>query len=299
MLKAYKKYFEGTISKGVQGVSSILRIFYIALAVLVVLGNDRCQENYEFGSQATVETQTPTPSQTPTVSPTPVDTSTDETGEETDETDETGGETETLSHGLFRELESIGSSVLVFKELPKSGNWLGQAYGNRELVPGVALDSDNDGYTDLLEEDIGSDPNDANSTPRVAVTSLSLRLQGVDSDADGVPNTAEAERGTDPMRADSDGDGVNDGAELRSGTDPLNPQSRPQDSDGDGLSDEFEAASGFNGQSVDTDGDRLRDDLELALACDPLRNDTDNDGVLDGKEVEIGSDPIQPEGGNR
>lgn len=174
----------------------------------------------------------------------------------------------------------------------EASNWLGENYSEKK-VPGQ--DSDFDGYSDVLEEDFGTDANNPNSYPNVRVTSLSNRLSGIDNDVDGLTNDVEMEKGTDPNLADSDGDGYNDGAEVLSNSDPLDAQSVPYDSDGDGLADQYESAIQTDPTSPDSDLDNLRDDLELAIGSNPNEKDTDNDGILDGKEVEIGSDPIIPE----
>ena len=174
-------------------------------------------------------------------------------------------------------------------------NWLGKSYKDEEVVNGFAVDSDDDGFTDALEVDLGFDPQNTNSHPERGVTNLASRLAKVDADADGLSVEKEKELGTDPQSSDSDQDGYSDGAEVLSETNPLNANSKPVDSDGDGLSTHYEANNSLNPQHPDTDFDGLRDDLELALGCDPHANDTDNDGILDGKEVELGNDPIIPE----
>ena len=80
-------------------------------------------------------------------------------------------------------------------------------------------DADNDGATDLVEYNAGTNPVVA------------------DSDGDGLNDGAEiATHNTDPLKADSDSDGLSDGEEINThGTNPL-----LADSDADGLSDTAE-----------------------------------------------------------
>jgi hypothetical protein len=173
-------------------------------------------------------------------------------------------------------------------------NWLGKAYEDKE-VAGIGVDTDGDGYTDALENDFGSDAEDQNSIPAAPVTSLKLRMQGVDDDVDGLSNQDESKRNANPNSADSDEDGYSDGAEVLSESDPLNSSSVPLDTDGDGLSDAYEKSIGSNPSNPDTDFDNLRDDLELAIGTDLHTNDFDSDGIIDGREVFLGSDPTLPE----
>lgn len=80
-------------------------------------------------------------------------------------------------------------------------------------------DADNDGLTDSLELEIGTNPN-------VADTDGDGLLDGTEVDLaaeSGCPN---------PLNPDSDTDGLLDGVEVTAGTDPCNP-----DTDGDGVQD--------------------------------------------------------------
>ena len=109
------------------------------------------------------------------------------------------------------------------------------------------VDSDNDGLTDIEEEEIGTDP----SNP--------------DSDNDGISDGDEQTTGTDPNDEDTDDDGISDGDELVIGSDP-----NDADSDDDGLNDGDEINQGTDPNNEDTDGDGIIDS-----------NDPTNDG-LDG-----------------
>ena len=76
-------------------------------------------------------------------------------------------------------------------------------------------DDDNDGLTDAIERQRGTDP------------------RNPDTDGDGIPDGEEVQRyGTNPLLADSDGDSLPDGNEVRGGTNPV-----LADSDGDGVKD--------------------------------------------------------------
>lgn len=70
-------------------------------------------------------------------------------------------------------------------------------------------DDDNDGLTDSIERELGTNPIDT------------------DSDRDGVIDGVEVDRGLDPLSSDSDGDGFSDGEELSSGSDPADSESLP------------------------------------------------------------------------
>jgi uncharacterized repeat protein (TIGR02543 family) len=125
-------------------------------------------------------------------------------------------------------------------------------------------DSDNDGLSDALEKEFGSDPtkNDTND--------------------DGLSDYYEINwLNYDPTSDDSDGNGVPD---------------RDEDPDDDGLKNWEEEKYGTIPICADTDGDSLSDyDEVYVYATDPLNSDTDGDGVKDGVEVGIGSDPLKAE----
>ena len=113
-----------------------------------------------------------------------------------------------------------------------------------------AVDSDDDGISDVDEVANGTDPLDS------------------DSDYDGLTNSQEQTAGTDPLDSDSDDDGISDGDEVANGTDPLD-----SDSDDDGISDRDEVANGTNPLNSDTDGDGQSDLDEVTAGTDPLAYD--------------------------
>lgn len=294
--------------------------FGLILATLVfsllTLGTKACQEDYDLGSQSNKtptptptpedeETPTPTPTETPTPTPTqtPSPTPDDEADLIDDELD--SAETFPLS-AILSELPdqedskdaAAAPATGTSNTSARSSNWLGRIYA-KEDIKGVGLDSDNDGFTDRLELDAGTDPTSAESTPPPPVTRLLNRLGVTDGDLDGVLSSEESDNQLDPKDRDTDSDGCNDGAELLSGSNPIDQNDRPRDRDGDCLSDSYEGQVGINPSSSDTDGDGLRDDRELALGSNPLSNDSDSDGILDGKEIELESDPTIAEASAR
>lgn len=303
----------------------ITLIVALLLFAITMSGTKACRENYNFASQSNLGSPTPSGSETPTPTSsgtededdigieTPTETPTataTASGDPTSTTTATATATESSVIVALRSLSNEGqedtpienaNSIDIAEGVAsasalragKKGNWLGQIY--KEDIEGDSLDSDSDGYTDLLETDVGSDPNNADSIPPLPVTFLASRFAGVDDDYDGLSNEEELKEGTDTEQSDSDGDGVLDGIELLSGFDPKNPNSYPPDNDGDGLSNQYEAETGTNPLVSDSDGDKLRDDLEIIIGSNPLHDDSDGDGILDGREVELGSDPTIPE----
>ena len=99
----------------------------------------------------------------------------------------------------------------------------------------------------------------------------------VDSDEDGLPDNLEDPDGdtavgqdeTDPLNPDSDGDGLPDGWEVDNLFDPLGDDASG-DADGDGLTNLEEYSFGTNPNDSDTDHDGLTDAAEIAQGSDPL-----------------------------
>lgn len=168
-------------------------------------------------------------------------------------------------------------------------------------------DADGDGLWDGLEQQIGSNPNDADSDDDGLLDGEEVAFD-TDTDGDLVINVLDV---------DSDNDGIFDGTEMgmscnnpatqaqlghcrpdadagQTKTDPLDP-----DSDGDGKTDGSEDAN-LNGKvdameanpgdpadanaTKDFDGDGLSDNLEAFVKSDPKDADSDDDGLLDGEE---------------
>ncbi len=159
-------------------------------------------------------------------------------------------------------------------------------------------DVDDDGLGKCEEEELGTDPYNA------------------DTDADGLNDGEEVMKyNTDPLKSDSNGDGLTDGEKVKiydldpnkwdydddtlndydeiksHRTDPKNP-----DTDGDGLNDGEEINQHrTNPNKSDTDLDALNDYAEVVTyRTDPLKKDTDGGTIEDGKEVKRGTDPLDP-----
>ena len=141
-------------------------------------------------------------------------------------------------------------------------------------------DDDGDGYDDLLEIELGSDPKDPKIIPQ-------------DTDGDFLPDAKEKELGTDINDPDTDGDGIIDGEDDF----PLDP-TRGKDTDGDGIPDTEDPDDDNDGtpdnqdafpldprETTDTDGDGIGDNAD---------RDDDNDGYSDYAETLGGSDPLDP-----
>ncbi|MGJ8641377.1 MAG: protein-arginine deiminase family protein [Opitutaceae bacterium] len=88
----------------------------------------------------------------------------------------------------------------------------------------------------------------------IALEIADAEIRTRDSDSDGITDFLEDELGTDPNNEDSDGDGMTDSDENRYGYDPLDPSDfetdpitgEEPDSDGDGISDQDEIAARTN-----------------------------------------------------
>ncbi|MBX7144002.1 MAG: hypothetical protein K1X79_06085 [Oligoflexia bacterium] len=283
---------------------------------LMVGGTKACQEDYVLGAQTAVTPsasptdtpeddgtvkKSPTPTATATVTPTSASTVTvTPTATPTSGASSLilralgeSGEKESSDKSLDKPLSATGS-VSAMGKSGNVGNWLGTMYAKDHSA--ADIDSDGDGFSDALESESGTDPQDPEDMPPGPRTRLADRLRGLDSDYDGLKDIDEQRLGTKPNSTDSDGDGISDGAEVLSGSDPADKTARPiDDQDRDGLSAEAEARLGSSPALADTDSDGLRDDQEAALGTDPHNPDSDGDGILDGKEFKLNGDPLRAE----
>jgi hypothetical protein len=270
-------------------------LLVVATGVLVS-GTKACQRDYDFASQSNVPAATGTPLNTATAAATTTvtvtitgsitpGTATPGTVTPTGTADPGGDSEETQGavggDDLFNELSSLseGRSLAgapVAKELEgaagdssKGGeNWLGGAFSKD--AEGSWKDRDGDGFSDTLEEEKQSDPQDSASTPRLSGgTRLEDRVRPQDVEQ-------EADRRGDESRRSGDEE-----VEL--------------DTDVDGIPDEIETQRGLNPRAADSDQDGIRDDREVVLGTNPLRVDSDSDGISDAREYAAGSDPTVPE----
>ncbi|HNW83802.1 MAG TPA: hypothetical protein PKG52_13020 [bacterium] len=184
-----------------------------------------------------------------------------------------------------------------------------------EKPGGVAVDTDEDGTPDYLDDDSDgdgipdsiegvtdtdgdgtSDYRDTDSDGDNILDNIECKEQPcVDTDGDGIADfldsdsdgdtipdliegTKDSDKDTIPdyLDDDSDGDGILDKDEA--GTVDI-----PADSDGDGYPDYID---------LDSDNDGLSDTKETELGTDPAKVDTDGDGFDDNTEVAAGSDPL-------
>lgn len=144
--------------------------------------------------------------------------------------------------------------------------------------PNQGPDTDEDGLSDTIEGDLGTNPG------------------AKDSDGDGLDDGDEVNvYKTSPTKADTDGDGFTDGDEVYTGFDPRVAGGKLPDTDADGLADIYETAHGYDPNNADMDKDGLADGDELRVFGTDLKNpDTDNDGFTDGDELRRGFDPSGP-----
>ena len=201
--------------------------------------------------------------------------------------------------------------------VPTSGNFTISGAGvelELELVPDWDEDSvpddedpddDNDGYADVLEEALGSDPKDNASRPADNDGDLLPDVNDPDDDNDGWNDTEETGAGSDPFDNssaphdldadgvpdyrddDMDGDGWNNTVEQQCGTDTRDNKSRPKDYDEDGVPDLLDP---------DDDDDGYNDAFDKFPLNPTEWNDTDLDGVGDNSDIDIDDDGYVNEG---
>ena len=144
----------------------------------------------------------------------------------------------------------------------------------------VDPDDDNDGYSDTEENDAGSDPQNANSTPEVC--------DGVDNDLDeGVDEgfaNFDGDGQADCVDPDDDNDGQTDADELACGSNPTDAGSRATDTDGDNQPDCVDA---------DDDGDGVNDAADnCSLVANASQSDNDHDGIGDACDADDDNDTV-------
>jgi outer membrane protein OmpA-like peptidoglycan-associated protein len=200
-------------------------------------------------------------------------------------------------------------------------SWWGIFIGVSGTIFAADNDADGDGLPKSTEEQLGTDPNKADTdgdglSDGDEINNYHTNPLKVDSDSDNLSDKDEIMvNKTDPNKPDTDGDGLSDGDELlKYNTDPLKVDTDGDgssdgdevnkyktdplkvDTDGDGLSDGDEINKyKTDPLKVDTDSDGLSDNEEVAkYKTDPLKIDTDSDGVIDGSEVKNNTNPLDP-----
>ncbi len=203
-----------------------------------------------------------------------------------------GGGIDRNGDGLLDDQQDSGDDGLAdlvdFKDggtpltLPDSDN-----DGMRDYVD---LDSDADGYSDLLESGVTHNSVDGRQDNLTDTDGDGL-VDTVDSDNGGIPLAAidtDLDGLLDYRDSDSDADGALDLTDPAR-TDPCNPKLDTaaclgtEHSDGDGLTDAQEVALGTDPNNADSDGDGVDDGTEVGVnPSTPL--DTDKDGIIDALE---------------
>lgn len=102
------------------------------------------------------------------------------------------------------------------------------------IVSGLEDDPDNDGLSTEREEELGTDPQTADTDRDSLGDGREIELgtdpTNADTDGDGLLDGVELKYGSEPTKADTDDDGVPDNEEIVAGTDPADPDSRPSPS---------------------------------------------------------------------
>lgn len=148
---------------------------------------------------------------------------------------------ETLDSGYFQ--IAVETSIA-----DNIGNTLVKRFTSVFLALGDA-DTDRDGLADVIELNIGLDPNDPDSDDDGIFDGKE------DNDSDGVTNDVEAFLGFDLAAVDSDLDGINDDKEDR---------------DFDTVPDFKEVLAGSSINNIDSDSDGFSDDAEIISNSSPI-----------------------------
>jgi len=159
----------------------------------------------------------------------------------------------------------------------------------------VDSDLDDDGLTNIQENQLGTDPNDPD-TDNDGLTDG----QEVNGFSVGVCGRAATTFRTNPLNADTDSDGLGDGREktgslnTKYGSRPTNP--KVADTDGEGLKDGVEVKGVYIGIRVTTGKGAS---LLGKVRTNPCRADTDGDGLSDRREkvgTKVNQKVIMPKG---
>lgn len=166
----------------------------------------------------------------------------------------------------------------------------------------VSEDTTEDSPKDPIEDDSEETTEDNSQEPTEEPSEEVPETEYADADGDGLIDEIEEEIGTNPNKADSDGDNLSDFDEIYlTGTNPIKTDTDDdgisddkEDADEDKLNTLEEIRAGTLPTYADTDCDGLLDGEEGSYATDPLDIDTDDDGLWDGDEIAIGLNPCNP-----
>lgn len=172
-------------------------------------------------------------------------------------------------------------------------------------------DRDGDGVPNDIEEEVGTDPDDANDVPPDTdgdgipdVIDPDRDGDGYDNDDDAFPDDAsewhdlDGDGIGDNSDTDLDGDGISNDYENELGTNPADPGSVPADGDTDGIPDVLDEDRDGDGHNNDVDlfpddGSEWAD-LDGDGIGDNSDTDRDGDGIANDHELELGFDPNDP-----
>ena len=143
-------------------------------------------------------------------------------------------------------------------------------------------DDDNDGWSDIVEPNCGSDPMNRLSMPSDNDADGECDNMDADDDNDGVLDGDDAFKWNPTESKDTDGDGIGDNTDT--------------DDDGDGWLDTTESiCRNMGGYGDPDDANTMPADLDGDLTCDALDQDRDGDGVPNpADEGLIASCQIEP-----
>ncbi len=150
-------------------------------------------------------------------------------------------------------------------------------------------DSDEDGFSNIVEKEAHTNPLDKNSYPIIQDLDKDGFADNIDTDidGDGLLNSVEARLHSNPRDPDSDGDGKLDGIEGQRDSDkdgkPNILESAKLDNDNDGVVDELDSED--QNPYNDSDGDGFDNSYEKRYATNPL-NPNEYPKVIDKKMKE-------------
>jgi len=179
------------------------------------------------------------------------------------------------------------------------------------IYDGIDADRDGDGFSNDVELQVGTDPEDSASFPPDLDGDFIPDIIDTDRDGDGIDNVLDvfpddpnesADLDNDGIGnnadTDRDGDGFSNDNETAVGTDPNDGNSIPADLDSDFIPDAID--NDRDGDGVDNDGDAFPEDVNESSDIDSdgigdnADGDRDGDGINNDIEEQAGTDPNDP-----